>query len=65
MATEQVALIILPAIITGAIIGLVELFFVHSDEIGMGWFMHGLHAIPATMFFVFISMNLHWVYAVI
>ena len=50
-------LVILPALIMGAIIGLVELIFVHSDEIGMNWFMHGLHALPFTMIFTFINMN--------
>jgi hypothetical protein len=62
MATEQVTLVIIPALIMGGIIGLIELFFVHADEIGMGWFMHGLHALPATMFFTFVSMNMAWVH---
>ena len=56
MATEA-ALVILPALIVGAVIGLIELFFVHSDEIGMGWFAHGMHALPFTILFTFISMN--------
>jgi len=53
-------LIVMPALIMGAVIGLIEMFFVHADEIGMGWFMHGLHALPATMFFTFVSMNIAW-----
>ncbi len=61
MATEGVSLLILPALIMGAIIGLIEMIFVHSDEIGMGWFMHGLHAFPFTMLFTFASMNVTWV----
>ncbi len=65
MATETVTFVIIPALIMGGIIGLIELFFVHADEIGMGWFMHGLHAIPATMFFTFVSMNISWVHSVI
>jgi hypothetical protein len=50
-------LVLLPAFVFGAIIGLIEMMFVHSDEIGMGWFMHGLHALPFTILFVFINMN--------
>lgn len=65
MATETVTFVIIPALIMGGIIGLIELFFVHADEIGMGWFMHGLHAIPATIFFTFVSMNISWVHSVI
>jgi hypothetical protein len=60
MATETVTYIIMPAIIMGGILGLIEMFFVHSDEIGMGWFMHGLHALPFTMLFTFIAMNTKW-----
>jgi len=61
MAAESVALNILPALILGAILGLIEMVFVHSDEIGMNWFMHGLHALPFTMLFVFVNMNVTWV----
>lgn len=55
------ALIIGPALIMGAVIGFIELIFVHADEHGMGWFMHGMHAIPATIIFVFTSMNITFV----
>ncbi|AJF61894.1 TPA: hypothetical protein HA239_02315 [Candidatus Woesearchaeota archaeon] len=54
-------LVIIPAIVFGLVIGLVEMIFVHSDEIGMGWFMHGLHALPFTILFTFASMNVSWV----
>jgi len=47
-------------IILGAILGIIELSFVHADERGMGWLGHGLHAIPTMMIFVFVSMNLNW-----
>ncbi len=47
---------IAPALV-GLAIGLVELFFVHADESGMGWLSHGLHAIPTCVLFTFISMN--------
>lgn len=60
MAAEQAALLIVPSLVVGAAIGIIELIFVHADEAGMGWFMHGLHAIPATMFFTFVSMNIDW-----
>ncbi len=60
MAVAETSLIILPALIIGGIIGLIELFFVHADEIGMGWFAHGLHALPFTILFTFINMNVGW-----
>jgi hypothetical protein len=56
-------LFISPALVMGLIIGLVELFFVHRDERGMGmaWIGHGLHTIPFAIIFVFISMNVQFV----
>ncbi len=62
MATVETGLIILPALIMGAVLGLIEMIFVHSDEIGMGWFYHGLHAFPFTMGFTFLSMNVTFAY---
>ena len=59
MALEGIVLF--PALIVGVVIGLVEVFFVHADEAGMGWFMHAMHALPFTMFFVFASMNISFV----
>jgi hypothetical protein len=54
-------LMILPALLVGAVIGIIEMIFVHADEVGMGWMMHGLHAFPFTMLFTFISMNVGFV----
>jgi hypothetical protein len=48
-------------LVIGLGISLVELFFVHADERGLGWMSHGLHAIPVTILFTFISMNVPWV----
>jgi hypothetical protein len=45
------------ALVMGAAIGLVELFFVHADERGLGWLSHGLHALPTAMIFTFFAMN--------
>lgn len=58
-------IILVPALLMGIVIGLVEVFFVHSDETGMGWFMHGLHALPFTMLFVFVSMNISFVFGLL
>ncbi|MEM2138804.1 MAG: hypothetical protein QXM96_01485 [Candidatus Woesearchaeota archaeon] len=58
MAIEN--LYIMPAFILGVIVGIIEMFFVHDDEIGMGWFTHGLHAFPFAVLFTFISMNVNW-----
>ncbi len=63
MAIEGIVLF--PALIMGIVIGLVEVFFVHADEAGMGWFMHALHAVPFTIFFVFISMNISFVFGLL
>ncbi len=57
--------VLVPALIMGIIIGFIELVFVHSDEVGMGWFHHGMHALPFAMIFVFISMNISYVYGLI
>ncbi|MBU1974832.1 MAG: hypothetical protein KKG59_00335 [Nanoarchaeota archaeon] len=58
MAAEAAAqFVILPAVLLGLAISLMELIFVHQDERGMGWLAHGLHAIPVTMLFTFITMN--------
>lgn len=48
-------------IVVGLILALLELIFVRADEGGLGWLGHGLHAIPATILFTFISMNVPWV----
>jgi hypothetical protein len=55
-------IILVPALVMGIIIGIVEIIFVHADEAGMGWFMHAAHALPFTMFFVFVSMNISFVF---
>ncbi len=58
-------LLIVPALFLGGVIGIVELFFVHQDERGMGWLGHGLHAIPATILFTFLMMNVGYALALI
>ncbi len=60
MATTEIATAIIPAIIVGGVIGIIEMLFVHSDEIGMGWFGHGLHALPFAILFTVVSMNVEW-----
>lgn len=51
---------IIGPVLMGIVIGFIELAFVHSDEAGMGWFKHGIHALPTMMLFLFISMNAGW-----
>jgi hypothetical protein len=60
MAVEaaQASLVFFPVLSLGIIIGLLELIFVHSDEAGMGWFKHGLHAIPTMLVLLFVSFNI-------
>ncbi len=55
------SLLLIPSLALGVIIGLIEVIFVHSDEPGMGWFKHGLHAFPFAVLFVFINMNVQYV----
>lgn len=55
MATEFVWI---APLFMGVIIGLIELFFVHADERGMGWLGHGLHALPVMIILIVISMNI-------
>lgn len=64
MAAEAApAIIIIPAVAMGIIIGFIELIFLAKDESGMGWLKHGLHALPTMMIFVFISMNITWAFS--
>jgi len=52
------SIVIVPVVVIGLILGILELVFVHQDEAGMGWLKHGLHAIPTMFIFTFISMNI-------
>ncbi len=55
----MVDLILLPIIPLGIIIGLYELFAIHSDMNfrGSHWFGHGLHSVGTIMIALFIVMN--------
>ena|SRR3989344_734895 len=57
-------LIVIPAIIMGAVIGLYELILIHRDENfrGSHWFGHGLHAVFFAMGAVFVTMNTEFIY---
>ncbi|MDP4012679.1 MAG: hypothetical protein Q8R00_03695 [Candidatus Nanoarchaeia archaeon] len=59
--------IFLPAVYIGLVIGLYEMFLVHKDEAfrGSHWLKHGWHALLVTMFFVFLAMNVDFIYSVI
>jgi hypothetical protein len=54
-------IVIVPVIVIGLALAILELIFVHQDEAGMGWLKHGLHAIPVMFVFIFISMNIPYV----
>ena len=54
-------IVIVPVIIIGLILAILELVFVHQDEAGMGWLKHGFHAIPTMLIFISISMNIDFV----
>jgi len=65
MALDHITLF--PALILVAIIGLVELFFIHADQNfrGSHWFGHALHAMGFSFLFIFISMNVEYVLGLI
>lgn len=50
-------LIIGGALIMGILLSLLEIHFVHVDEVGMRWFSHAMHAVPFMFVFIFITMN--------
>ena len=52
--------IILPALVYGLILGVIELIFLAKDEAGMHWFKHGLHALPTMIIFTFVAFNITW-----
>ena len=56
---------ILPPLIFGVLLGLLELYFLSVDERGMHWFQHGMHAMPVMFIFTFISFNISWVFSLI
>ncbi len=56
---------IVPVIVIGIILAVLELIFVHKDEAGLGWLKHGMHALPTMFVFIFISMNINYVLALL
>jgi hypothetical protein len=56
-------LAIVPVLILGIILAIIELIFVHQDEAGMHWFTHAMHAVPVMFLFLFVSMNVEYVIA--
>jgi hypothetical protein len=58
MAAE---LAIIPVLVIGVILAIIEIIFVHQDEGGMHPLAHALHAIPVMFVFIFISMNIGFV----
>ncbi len=60
-----VEIAIVPVIVIGLILAILELIFVHQDESGMGWLKHGIHALPVMFIFIFISMNIDFVTSLI
>lgn len=63
--TASVELLIGPAILLGLVLSVIEIGFVHSDEAGMHWLTHALHAVPAMFIFTFIAMNIGWALSLI
>lgn len=53
-------LLIGPAILMAVILSIIEIYFVHADEVGMRWFAHAMHALPFMFIFTFLAMNTGW-----
>jgi len=51
---------ILPPLIFGVLLGLIELYFLSVDEHGMHWLQHGLHTMPIMFILTFVSFNVAW-----
>ena len=56
---------ILPPLVFGVLLGLLELYFLSVDERGMHWFQHGMHAMPVMFIFTFVSFNVAWAFDMI
>ena len=66
MANAQAALILMPAIFLGALIGLYEIIIIHRDvTVRIHRFSHGIHALVLSILFVFSSMNVDFVFGLI
>ena len=65
MAVETApALIIVPSLVFGAIIGLYEILLIHRDvTVPTHRFMHGLHALVYAIIAVFCTMNVPFVFS--
>jgi len=57
---EVAKFLIGPAILMTIVLSVVEIGFVHTDEVGLHWFKHALHTIPFMFIFTFVSMNVTW-----
>ena len=60
-ALQQTGFIIIPALIMGIIIGILEIIFVYKD-VPHRWVSNILHAFIFSIFFVFINMNVEYVF---
>lgn len=49
---------LVPVLVIGILLAILEIIFVHQDEGGMHPMAHALHAVPVMFVFIFISMNI-------
>ena len=59
------AIALMPVLVIGIILAVLEIIFVHQDEGGMHPLAHALHAVPVMFIFIFISMNISYVLGLI
>ncbi len=66
MVQAQAALIIVPALVLGAVIGVYEALVIHRDvQVPTHRFGHMIHALILSVIFVFVSMNVEFVLSLI
>ena len=58
---QQTGFTIIPALVIGLIIGILEIIFVYKD-VPRRWVSNSFHAFIFAIFFVFINMNLEYVF---
>ena len=64
MAEPATALLIVPSLVFGAVIGLYEIILIHRDvTIPTHRFMHGLHALFFAIIATFCTMNVQFVFS--
>lgn len=60
LGTPTAELLIVPSVLMAVVLSLLEIHFVHQDEMGLRWFSHAIHTVPFMFLFTFLAMNVSW-----